>query len=831
MKIKSIRLKGFRGFNNEKSIEIDEKLTVIYAPNSYGKTSITEGLEWLLYGVTSKVEKGDSKEEYKGSYRNRHFPNDIIPEVGVFFISGEEEIEFVGQLVGGDNLKRILVKDGERREVEKWPFEEDIDLYPRPFIMQHALKYLLLTSPDDRFKRFAKLLGFEELDSFQKNIISLCTAPNKCFPVEVQNIVNEINLLERKIESSTCLQNLKILLRNNELSLVEIDKSIFDDSKNFLPDISDSDQLLSKLLLKRSEIIGKVYKGNISIQSYLGNEIERNRTENNLILNFVDDKLVENYISLKGIANFQYLLNKASFLDLGFDLFQESKDVCPFCGQKIDDKLMSHLSQNHQEISSKAQVGLAILSKKQEISHLIEEFREQTQIYKELHLSKSKESLKTLESLKELKKLVFEKEPENYQRIENSLKEIQQGSRQVEDTFNISKDILDEILASIDSSQEDLEIIKKLKTSLSSFIKAIEEYISVIIKNAQFLNEQNQLVQHEIDIIAGTEDISTLIDALDKKAKMVQKNKIESILEDLKDLRKNTDQFVANRILDIISIEFTSETMDWYNLIKTSGDPDVHFNGFDLEKSQKGDIKSRRVSVKAKSYDQDLVSAVSSLSESKLNALGLCVSISTNVNNETPFDFLVIDDPIQSLDSEHEVQFVEIIRKIINEYKKQVIILSHNKKWLESLMDGCRSLNCLYYEISSYSKEGPNIIEVNSVAWKGRLDVARSILENKSASSIQLQQAEEEIRIAITQITAEIYKQEKKIIRGPHSLNSREVQKILIQCGIENDLVNNVLLTFSTTDDSHHAPKGYYPNRDRIMKYISWTEELGRYIK
>jgi len=72
VKIKNITIQGFRGFNEERNIDFHDRFTLIYAPNSYGKTSISEAFEWLLYGITSKVEKADYKEEYKGSYRNRH---------------------------------------------------------------------------------------------------------------------------------------------------------------------------------------------------------------------------------------------------------------------------------------------------------------------------------------------------------------------------------------------------------------------------------------------------------------------------------------------------------------------------------------------------------------------------------------------------------------------------------------------------------------------------------------------------------------------------------------------------------------------------------------
>jgi hypothetical protein len=83
MKIKSIKIRGFRGFNDEREILFDDRLTLVSAVNSYGKTSISEAFEWLLYGQTSKVEKADSKDEYKGSYINCHPPATLHPIVAL----------------------------------------------------------------------------------------------------------------------------------------------------------------------------------------------------------------------------------------------------------------------------------------------------------------------------------------------------------------------------------------------------------------------------------------------------------------------------------------------------------------------------------------------------------------------------------------------------------------------------------------------------------------------------------------------------------------------------------------------------------------------------
>jgi DNA repair exonuclease SbcCD ATPase subunit len=100
MKLKEITLRGFRGFNGERTIPIHDRLTLISAPNSHGKTSISEAFEWLLYGYTSKVANADSKDEYKGSYRNIHFLQPESPSVRVVVEDANTTMELLALLSG-----------------------------------------------------------------------------------------------------------------------------------------------------------------------------------------------------------------------------------------------------------------------------------------------------------------------------------------------------------------------------------------------------------------------------------------------------------------------------------------------------------------------------------------------------------------------------------------------------------------------------------------------------------------------------------------------------------------------------------------------------------
>jgi hypothetical protein len=388
---------------------------------------------------------------------------------------------------------------------------------------------------------------------------------------------------------------------------------------------------------------------------------------------------------------------------------------------------------------------------------------------------------------------------------------------------------LDKVVMSIAEFKEDPYLIKALGEVLVEHIAIARSFVEVISKNVSAISESDQILKHELDILAGTEDISVLVDLLERRKDIKKKFETDSILDGLKDLRKAVDQYVANKVLNAISGELTSEVMEWYGQVKTMGDPDVHFGGFDMERTTKGEMKARRVQIKAISYGKDLASAVSSLSESKLNALGLCVSIATNLKGDSPFKFLIIDDPIQSWDADHEIQFIQVIRKLV-ERGKQVILLSHNKKWMEQVRSGCRTVNGWFYEITGYTKAGPCISKIPWEKWTERLNEVDAIVKDPNAGSVKLQQAEEEIRVVIAELASELYHKKKGDRKSPHYLNSAKVRKILLECSVETGLIDRITQTFETTDDSHHAPADYAAHRERIRRYHAWAHELAQLL-
>ena len=424
-------------------------------------------------------------------------------------------------------------------------------------------------------------------------------------------------------------------------------------------------------------------------------------------------------------------------------------------------------------------------------------------------------------SVGQLGQILGAKQQHHLEAIKSAITGLKKSKVKADEIYLQVGNNLDIALQSLKDNTEDASQIELLGRSLVEFVAASRELRNVVAAHAPGVTEAARIIRQELDAVVGTQDISLLLEVFWDEQKFRTAVRVAEIIESSKTRKTQVDAYTTLTMFNAVSGELTSDVMDWYSRIRTTGDPDVHFAGFDMKKTAQGG----RVQIKASSYGKDLVSAVSSLSESKLNALGLCISIATNLRKASPFDFLIIDDPIQSWDRDHEIQFIDLITELVKR-GKQVLLLSHNDQWVRQVRAQCVSENGIAYQITGYTLDGPVVSEVPWVEARQRLQAINAILNDQSADTTYLQHAEEEIRQVTHQLTCELYENVKGIKKSPSKLNAADVRKLLIECGVNIELANKIISASETVDDAHYAPPGYAPSRQRIMQYYGWATTL-----
>lgn len=822
MKLRQLTVQGFRGFNEAQTVFLNEKLTLIYAPNSYGKTSISEALEWLLYKITSRVERADySKDEYKDCYRNRHFPETGAPYVEAIISHDGKDFLCRAEL-SADNTA-ILYLDG--KGIEYWPFLKGYAAAQKPFILQHALKNLLLATPDERFQGFAALLGLKDLDKLQSDFTSFCTKPEVHLPPEAVSLCRTAEATLGRANAQTGLTQITKAFKKGLPGLKDAFAEIRRECRDRVPAGTTEDAILPSLLKIREDATAKLFSGKVSVEVFEEKELAAFVTADKLLVTTIVNTFTKDYLSLAGLKTVSNIQEKAKFFDIGSQLLQSSAETCPFCGQRIDASRRRYIEAEKTRALADGHACSDLLSKRDVVLKTLRAVKANAADHLERHIAKCSSVLWAEQNLPKLREIFGTKHVAHYEAVASALPKIKAVRSQATCAHETVRAAIRATEETIEQGTHDLRTVEEVGKALVTLAAACREMRSLLTSVSPALRDAQLVLQHELDVLAGTEDVAVLIDLIEKPHIIEKHFRIRSMLDSTKDLRKLVDQTIAQIVLDAISSELTADVMSWYEQIRTTGDPDVHFSGFDMERTAAGTLKARRVRVNAQSYGKDLASAVSSLSESKLNALGLCVSIAANLKGQSPYEFLVIDDPIQSWDAEHETQFISVLRNLI-ERGKQIVLLSHNQRWLEQVRAGLRSVNGWYYEITGYDAKGPHMIQIPWAKIDERLKEVDAITKDISANSIRIQQGEEEIRILVCEVAAEICQKVKAERKDPNNLNADKVRKMLTECGVDVGLIDRIHKTFSTTDDSHHAAPAYAPNRERLRQYQGYVNEL-----
>ncbi len=838
MQLRKLTIAGFRGFNAERVIDLNSRLSVISAPNSHGKTSISEALEFLIYGATSKVEKADSKEEYRNSYRNRHFPADKAAYIEAVFVvpsdtevPGDTEHHLRVELdPDGSTVRRLL--DG--KLVEHWPFRDEASKSARPFVLQHALKYLLLVAPADRFQGFARLLGLNEADDVFRAIIGLCTKPTATLPLQGQQALQELSTLETRIAAIPELKKVTATLKRGASNLDSAYKLIDARADALLggKHCSSTEERVSRLAEARETAAAKVYSGNVTLRTPTETETRQLSADLHTLVSTVDAQFLEDYGRLCIHGASTRLEKQAALLDIGVELLRETPDVCPLCVQAVDEGRREEIHKKH--VEAKAEI---------EKNAVREKIR--PRILRVLELAKA--ALKRSQEAQELRvrDLITCEKPENATKLAQLLGSPENASfviiktaasealallGQIRDEATKANEAISACEIALGKNSPNLTEAETLGVATKSYVEISHKFSKQSDELDASLSGPSKLLRQAVDALAGTGEISLLLDLIAKRSSIERGLRIRDVVDGLKELKRHVEQSMAELMEAAMSNDLTSAVMKWYSKIKTIGDPEVHFSGFSMDKTKSGEFKSRRLSVKAKSYGVELASAVSSLSESKLNALGLCVSIASAIRKPGPWSFLIIDDPIQSWDDEHETQFIDVIRNLIEDEGKQVLVLTHKGNWAKQVCEGCRSLNGIHYEMTGYTKEGPSIAIVDWAPLEQRIREADSIANDPTANSIRLQQAEEEIRIVACQLASRAAKSKLGRDTSPHNMNKNDVRAILTTAGIASEYIDRIQAMFVNADPAHHAPRGYQPNAQRIRQALASIREVSKQL-
>ena len=103
--------------------------------------------------------------------------------------------------------------------------------------------------------------------------------------------------------------------------------------------------------------------------------------------------------------------------------------------------------------------------------------------------------------------------------------------------------------------------------------------------------------------------------------------------------------------------------------------------------------------------------AAATLSECQLNCLGLAVWLMRATTPTSPFDFVLLDDPVQAMDDDHAEAFIaKVVPYLLDQCGKQVVVLSHVRGVIDKLRQLNMSRDVRHYHYENFELGGPVIV-------------------------------------------------------------------------------------------------------------------------
>jgi chromosome segregation ATPase len=269
---------------------------------------------------------------------------------------------------------------------------------------------------------------------------------------------------------------------------------------------------------------------------------------------------------------------------------------CPFCGQAIDEALAAHIRAEHQAADQEASSVRALQQQCEQVERLLDEMEQRVRRYDTNNVRRLDSLLAAKDKQAQLDQ-VLAKQPEHLESIRAATLLLGNLRTGLAGDFEKLIESFASVRKSLKGRAPAVETVEGLGTALVSYVASARKFLEEVDRWSSKLADADQVLRHELDLIAGTEDVSTLIGFLEAWPKIEKYLRVAAILGGLSQLRRDVERFISEEVDRAISGSLTAEVMEWYEEIRTNSDPDVHFNGFGLEQTAKGEFRTRRIAI------------------------------------------------------------------------------------------------------------------------------------------------------------------------------------------------------------------------------------------
>ncbi len=521
-------------------------------------------------------------------------------------------------------------------------------------------------------------------------------------------------LLQQRNLFAECVSEIDSIADKSLESVESSIRKISNQLEQVEPKLRDFDRLVTGLSAFRSEVT--ITRKNISdfnlqiqqIQSSYGDleKIKSQYDEENKKINEIR-KSIESSSSLG-----QLLVAGQNYLNM------EHPNNCPICEQPIE------LARVIKSLDQRSKTDLA-----QKIRSLDSDLKQKLRFTSDLKSSidnleringnLTAEKSRLGESLSKLQILLDAQVTDDYP-FDTEIDKINSASQEIrEQTVTLSKEkltleqeysMLRKLLTSLESAQQKLQTLLKSKAVGQDLTKIADEKIAELNKRAQEYNEDSSVedlfyrsskINETIEYLKDEEELTNLEKELPNIAKLleslnekkVELEKLQTLIGSFRDVALEYEKDAAKTELNNLA-----EQIDSY-YTKLVGHPIFKKIRIVPEKGETPIYSLQAVGTQGSTYLQ------TRLSNAQMNSAAIALFLANNEKLAQNFGTVLMDDPTQSMDTEHK----EALSKLISELSKtrQVIVSTEDREFYDIIVKYCKTAKI--YSFDGWTTKGPKV--------------------------------------------------------------------------------------------------------------------------
>ncbi len=663
MKLIAIRPANFRAFGASDWISLDSELIVCAGSNGSGKTSLAEAVEWLLFGDTRRRQRGDSysKVEYRGSYANVHATDPVEVSARVLLDNGALRTLTRRLVITPQGIERSQTfVDGSEEGFHSLDIYGNRDHYP--VITQHGLQDFVHAGPKERRDAFCAMVGLDVLTSFKTILDRARNSFHRSPPQEVTEARSALGSLRGKLARNPDTASLARTW-DDELTQVDVarDWAVLTKAAQRLLDTGTTDELLliEGLRKKKTEVSEKLFDSGVlqppadlprRVRSIAA--LHEDCSNTTMALEAAVSRLVASGVQISAAG---LLLLWEAGLRLAEDAASCS---CPMCGQPTltperREALQAQISRNRSHLQARADVTKLIEQLADRLAALCAE------VAGILPPRLDAEDRATLSRLASGAGIDVESHFDTWEKIRESYS-------QAERLHSDCALLLGRLSRVIDDREE----LGKEARALRGGVRRTIDALLAVAGEAGIGSERSaglaQLLRASLSSTEDAKQVDALIEGLEARRHLETMSIYNQMRESAAAESHAMERFLQEKQRAMLS-RLESGIREYYDLMN----PNAVARFSDLEPA------TGAVRLMAESFG-DQMSAAACLSTSQLNCLGLAIQLVRTTASRSPFGFVVLDDPFQSMDAEHcESLISSVLPRLMDDEGKQVIMLTH----------------------------------------------------------------------------------------------------------------------------------------------------------